>query len=322
MFIPWKHLANIGWLVISTLAFGQQPPFSHEFQVEFVGEPKFPVHFVISPAHESADPTRFLVRDATKQRVSCELLPGFYRVMCEAQPESGFFDSQSYALIISQDGRFSGQHLPARFLMPREIEVLVPAEGGTIPEKNALLSWKGVPGAHEYRLEVIETPGPLKRNPPMQVFETEKPIFTFPDPLNAGSRYQVNLLATHPEGEDVGKLEAWELYVGEGTKAKFEELNAPDHGGFLGVLFGTTSPMGAIVFRILPGTTAEAAGLRPNDVITKFGGELMADVSTEGFAYLVRTRKPGEAIEVEVQRGQTTEKMTIEIMERPEEYRR
>jgi len=61
---------------------------------------------------------------------------------------------------------------------------------------------------------------------------------------------------------------------------------------------------GALVVRVERGGPAEAVGLRPDDVIVAFGGEVVTDL--HHFHALLAGRKPGDSVEVTVWRdGQT-----------------
>jgi S1-C subfamily serine protease len=69
---------------------------------------------------------------------------------------------------------------------------------------------------------------------------------------------------------------------------------------FLGVQPQTT-PQGVMVSEIRPGTASYEAGLRNGDIILSLDGQSMRDVSD--FVYLIRTKQPGDKVEIEYLRG-------------------
>jgi putative serine protease PepD len=86
--------------------------------------------------------------------------------------------------------------------------------------------------------------------------------------------------------------------------------------GYMGVT--TTDAVGgggAEIDSTVPGGPGDRAGLRAGDVIKKVGGEDVkesADVSA-----VVATRAPGDEVEVEVDRGGSTEKIKVKLGSRP-----
>lgn len=71
-------------------------------------------------------------------------------------------------------------------------------------------------------------------------------------------------------------------------------------------------PAGAYVRQVVAGSSAESAGIKVGDVITKFDGKRVAD-QENGLSALVSTKKIGDKVEVEVWRDEKTEKVTVEL---------
>jgi putative serine protease PepD len=85
---------------------------------------------------------------------------------------------------------------------------------------------------------------------------------------------------------------------------------------YLGVTTEPTgSDTGALVDLLVPGGPAEAAGVRPGDVIVSVGGTDVLrppDISTA-----ISSREPGDEIDVEVQRGGTSKTLRVTLGTRP-----
>lgn len=65
--------------------------------------------------------------------------------------------------------------------------------------------------------------------------------------------------------------------------------------------FGLDAPQGALVSQVEDGTPAARAGIRAGDVILRFDGERVEDSAM--LSRLVAARKPGDDVQVELQRG-------------------
>jgi putative serine protease PepD len=72
---------------------------------------------------------------------------------------------------------------------------------------------------------------------------------------------------------------------------------------------------GAEIVTVNPGTPGDTAGLRQGDIITKVDGQPVrqsGDVSS-----LITSKKPGDKVQLEVQRGGRTQKVTLTLGTRP-----
>ena len=113
------------------------------------------------------------------------------------------------------------------------------------------------------------------------------------------------------------------------VKPLLERLQAGERApaqGFLGVSTVTLTPevrermdfgpeAGAIVVQVVAGSPAAAAGLLPNDVITRIGDQEIdtnANVQTA-----VRAHKPGDEVEIVWTRGEEEQRATVVLAPRP-----
>ena len=72
-------------------------------------------------------------------------------------------------------------------------------------------------------------------------------------------------------------------------------------------------PQGAYVVNIVAGSPAESAGIKANDIITKFDGQELTEEDT--LADAIKKKSPGEAIELEIWRDGETLKLTVTLSE-------
>lgn len=98
--------------------------------------------------------------------------------------------------------------------------------------------------------------------------------------------------------------------------------------GWLGVLiqdvtaelaesFQMKKPGGALVSRVLPGSPAEKAGIKPGDVITRFEGRAIG--TSSDLPPMVGTTRAGQKVAAEIMREGKARQITITIEELPEE---
>ena len=79
--------------------------------------------------------------------------------------------------------------------------------------------------------------------------------------------------------------------------------------------YGLSADEGAMVVESTTETPAAAAGLRPQDVITKLGDDTIA--SSEDLGAAVRKHKPGDSVQVTYRRGSAQQTVTLTLATRP-----
>ncbi len=72
-------------------------------------------------------------------------------------------------------------------------------------------------------------------------------------------------------------------------------------------------PQGAYVVSVIAGSPAESAGIKVNDIITKFDGQELTEEDT--LADAIKKKSPGEKVELEIWRGGETIKLTVTLSE-------
>ena len=73
-------------------------------------------------------------------------------------------------------------------------------------------------------------------------------------------------------------------------------------------------PEGAFVVDVIAGSPAEIAGIKPDDIITKLGGEAVKE-ETGGLAEIISKKKPGETVSIEVWRNGEALNLTTTLSE-------
>jgi putative serine protease PepD len=86
---------------------------------------------------------------------------------------------------------------------------------------------------------------------------------------------------------------------------------------YLGVSTSEAPPRDGALVRQVSGAPAQRAGLRPGDLIVSFDGRTIASPSDLGQAVLAR--KPGDTVEVVVQRGGDRETLDVTLGDRPDQ---
>ncbi|MFH1331117.1 MAG: trypsin-like peptidase domain-containing protein [Actinomycetota bacterium] len=79
---------------------------------------------------------------------------------------------------------------------------------------------------------------------------------------------------------------------------------------------GSTVPAGVSVSKVMAGTAAEAAGVRPGDVILSVGGDPLTTM--EQLVVMLRFNRVGEVVDLQIDRAGTPQTIPVTLMERPE----
>lgn len=291
--------------------------FDHVVTVRFAGKPEFPVTIVIRSAYLGPMIRSFLVTDEAPLSIHCRLPAGDYQLESVlTNPSARYWDDPM---------RLGGKD-PAGFpfavregadalhlLGPRQeffhrfkIEVIGPGDGFVAGKKAPLLSWKPVENAQHYRVSWTESKAPDKRNSRDGNMEVETPFFCFDLELTPGARYEWQVEAFDRESRITGFWGPCHFFADDQASQAFSHPpQRPDLGGFLGVSIGETDqPLSGIrVGQVIPGTPASLAGLQVGDVITKFAGVPMTDVSGQAFVAIARSQAPGSSVHIEFARG-------------------
>jgi hypothetical protein len=124
-------------------------------------------------------------------------------------------------------------------------------------------------------------------------------------PIEAGRR----LLAHYRRTDDAEVRMRIELYAEHFFREHVLPKHLPPPPGFLGVQLqpgvGPTGRAAARIARVLPGTAADQAGLRANDLIVGFRGRpLPADDPVRTLIEGIRELRAGEAAQFTIQRGE------------------
>jgi len=79
---------------------------------------------------------------------------------------------------------------------------------------------------------------------------------------------------------------------------------------------GLAKGSGLAINRIAPGSPADQAGIQPNDVVTKVGDQILWN--QDQFTALIRSRKPGERVDLHVLRAEEPMVLTPTLAEVPD----
>ena len=79
---------------------------------------------------------------------------------------------------------------------------------------------------------------------------------------------------------------------------------------------GSTVPAGVSVGRVIEGTAAEVAGVRPGDVILSVEGDSLTTM--EQLVVILRFYRVGEVVDLQIDRAGTPQTIPVTLMERPE----
>ena len=91
-------------------------------------------------------------------------------------------------------------------------------------------------------------------------------------------------------------------------------FNISSSGGFLGISLGSADH-GAKIEEVVPGSAAEKAGLKAEDVIVSVGGDAITD--SEALLALLQGHKPGENVKIRVKRGDEELEVKATLGKRP-----
>lgn len=84
---------------------------------------------------------------------------------------------------------------------------------------------------------------------------------------------------------------------------------------WLGVELATAPIRGALVAKVVPGSPAAAAGIKPGDVITQLDTQPIEASAT--FASAISGMQPGETVEIQLQRGASQYTVHVALASRP-----
>jgi len=84
---------------------------------------------------------------------------------------------------------------------------------------------------------------------------------------------------------------------------------------WLGVELASAPIRGALVARVVPGSPAAAAGIRPGDVITQLDTQPIEASAT--FASAISGMQPGETVDIQLQRGASQFTVHVALASRP-----
>ena len=103
------------------------------------------------------------------------------------------------------------------------------------------------------------------------------------------------------------RVEVMRMLGGGGRRGvSLEEVGADDVGRL-----GLSAERGAVVTEVQDGSAAEKAGVQKGDVIVRFGGQEVW--SAAQLARLVRETPPGRAVDLEVSRGGSVQKLSVAL---------
>lgn len=292
-------------------------PFDHTVTVRFAGEPEFPATIIIRGAYLGPIFRSFLVPDETPLSIHCRLPAGDYQIESVLPGLSTRYWDDPIRL---DKGRSAAAHfavrpggelnnvlgLPHEFFHRFKIEIIGPKQDFVAGKKPPLLSWKPVEGATQYRVYWTESKAPEKRSDRDGSLEVPTPFLDFDLELTPGARYEWQIDAYDKEMRSIGYSGPSQFYADEQARQAFlHSPERPDRGGYLGVMIGETDhPLPGIrVSQVLPGTPAALAGLQPGDVITRFAGIPLADMSVMAFIALARSQPPETTVPIEFARG-------------------
>jgi S1-C subfamily serine protease len=115
-----------------------------------------------------------------------------------------------------------------------------------------------------------------------------------------------SVTATKVADEIIETGSATHAYAGVGTQTVTPDLQEQ---------FGLSRSSGVLVAEVTPGSPADDAGIQQGDIIVEIDGEEMVESSDVLMA--VRDKKPGDTVEVTIDRDGTVQVVTVTLEERP-----
>jgi len=115
-----------------------------------------------------------------------------------------------------------------------------------------------------------------------------------------------SVTATKVADEIIETGSATHAYAGVGTQTVTSDLQEQ---------FGLSRSSGVLVAEVTPGSPADDAGIQQGDIIVEIDGEEMVESSDVLMA--VRDKKPGDTVEVTIDRDGTVQVITVTLEERP-----
>ena len=115
--------------------------------------------------------------------------------------------------------------------------------------------------------------------------------------------------ATSVADQIIATGKASHAYMGVGTQPVTPDLQQQ---------YGLSRSSGLLIAEVAPNSPAAAAGLQQGDIIVKVNGEEIAD--SAGLAALIRDMRPGDKVELVVDRNGAEQTVTVTLAERPVNY--
>ncbi len=115
-----------------------------------------------------------------------------------------------------------------------------------------------------------------------------------------------SVTATEVADEIIATGSATHAYIGVGTQTVTSQLQQQ---------FGLSRSSGVLMAEVTPGGPADKAGIQQGDIVIEIDGQEMVESSDVLIA--VRDKKPGDTVEVTVDRDGTTQVITVTLEERP-----
>ncbi len=319
-------------VVTRQLPAGKSPQtftLSYTGRVSFTQEAAFPVTVSITDWKRQLIAS-ITVKDSSPFTITHDLAPGSYHVDSNVSPEndSRYWSALGPEVFIDPQGHVSVQTSPDGVVLVHEKKIKVlappppPATESTVNESRPLLKWEALPGATSYKVDWLEEDAPqhVLHSSSGTTTATE---FRVTEDLVPKRQYEWSVWAFDANGE-LGYWSAAYFFTPGGKDAFHKAGPAPvisaSGMSYIGVrpirLFdqnGKDATGGILVRSLAPDSPALKAGLQPQDVLTKFDGNDLSNVSTVDFVRLVRGIKPGTVVVVEYRRNGITGRTEVTV---------